>query len=80
MSKAATHVDYLYCELTERDYLLIPHDMLTARTTTFTDTPRSKYQPYKNTFSAFTDALASRGAPGRSRATLAGVDRMIREA
>jgi len=50
---AAAHVDFLYFELTASEYLLIPRGMLTAKATTFTDTPGSKYQPYKNSFAAY---------------------------
>jgi hypothetical protein len=49
-------VDYIYYRLADDDYLLVPKTALPGNRTTFLDTPASKYQRFRNTFSAIPDA------------------------
>ena len=49
-------VDYIYYRLAADDYLLVPKAALPADRTTFLDTPVSKYQRFRNTFSAIPEA------------------------
>lgn len=44
--------DFIYYELTPTDYLFVPRQAIPRGSTTFRDTPRSKYQTFKNTFDA----------------------------
>ena len=48
-------VDYIYYQLGADDYLLVPKAALPGERTTFLDTPTSKYQCFRNTFSAVID-------------------------
>jgi hypothetical protein len=50
-------VDYIYYRLADEDYLLVPKTALPDDRTTFLDTPISKYQRFRNTFSAIPQAL-----------------------
>ncbi|HUK33221.1 MAG TPA: hypothetical protein VLV86_04870, partial [Vicinamibacterales bacterium] len=45
-------VDYIYYRLDDDDYLLIPKAALPADRTTFLDTPASKYQRFRKSFTA----------------------------
>ncbi len=54
--------DFLYCQLTSSDFLLVPARELPTAGTRFVDQQESRYSPYKNTFDALgaaADALES---------------------
>ena len=48
------NVDYIYYWLAADDYLLLPKTALPGDRTTFLDSPGSKYQRFRKTFSALT--------------------------
>lgn len=45
---------FVYCRLSDADFLFLPASELPASGTTFADTGRSKYHVFKNTFAALT--------------------------
>ncbi|HEU4691511.1 MAG TPA: hypothetical protein VFS23_24275 [Vicinamibacterales bacterium] len=45
-------VDFVYYELSSEEYLLVPRELLPARSTTFADTRTSAYQRFRNTLAA----------------------------
>jgi hypothetical protein len=47
---------FVYCRLTDADFLFMPVSALPAGGTTFVDTDTSKYHVFKNTFAALTAA------------------------
>jgi len=50
LGSGGTRADFIYFELTATDYLFVPRAVVPTGTTTFHDTLRSKYQPFKNSF------------------------------
>jgi hypothetical protein len=60
LTNSQRRVDYIYYWLASDDYLLVPKNALPADRTTFLDTPTSKYQRFRNTFSAMFQLSAQR--------------------
>jgi hypothetical protein len=57
---------FVYCRLTEADFLFMPASALPATGTTFVDSARSKYHVFKNTFAALTDAAPAQSESART--------------
>ena len=52
LGSGARRADFIYYELSSTDYLFVPRQLIPRGSTTFRDTPRSKYSRFKNTFAA----------------------------
>ena len=56
---------FVYCRLTDADFLFLPVSALPDTGTTFVDSTRSKYHVFKNSFAALTAAAPARTESGR---------------
>jgi hypothetical protein len=52
LTNAAASVDFIYYQLADAEFLVVPRDLIPSTGTTFLDTGTSRYQPYRNTFAA----------------------------
>ena len=57
--------DFIYYHLADADYLFLPKSVLPVQGALFFDVPASAYQPFKNTFEAFTTTRSLTGTDGR---------------
>jgi hypothetical protein len=57
---------FVYCRLTDTDFLFMPVSALPATGTTFVDSSRSKYHVFKNNFCALTAAAPARTGSART--------------
>jgi hypothetical protein len=57
---------FVYCRLTEAEFLFMPASALPATGTTFADSARSKYHVFRNTFAALTAGAPSQSESART--------------
>jgi hypothetical protein len=57
---------FIYCRLTDDDFLFMPASLFPATGRTFLDSSRSKYHAFRNTFAALTAAVPARTESART--------------
>jgi hypothetical protein len=57
---------FVYCRLSDDDFLFMPASFYPATGRTVADSPRSKYQMFRNTFAALTAAVPARTESART--------------